>query len=285
MKITLSILLSLCTLFAYSEVVSEEVSISDYTKLSVTGRCEVVYEQKTDQRAYLRIEVGQDFRKNINVSSQSGQLSVSSNMGNTGVNFYNEEANVKIYTNSKNLAEVSVAGNSKVVLKGDMDVAGLKLSISGSGLLITTDKLHVSNMNVYIKGNGLLQAAKLESPDLSLYITGSGDIQIEEVSASRFSASVTGSGTVTAKNGAANITHLRVKGNGVISALNVKSENADTGISGSGKIHAYASGYLKARINGSGHITYLGSPKQVDRTINGAGKIFPAELPSGTSSN
>lgn len=279
MKLTFSVLFSLFTLLAYSQVKSETRTVGDYSKISVTGRCEVIYENKPTESPYLRIEAGEDYMKNVTVTSMSGELSVKSNIGNSGVNFYNEEANIKIYTNSKNLDEVTLTGNSKMVLNGSMDVAKLKLSIFGSSLLVTQNKIAGSSVKVYIKGNGMLKADMLQSPELELYISGSGKIEIDEVKASRFSASISGSGTVTAKEGAANLTHFRVKGNGIITAQGVKSENSDNGVNGNGKIYAHSSRYLKGRINGSGRIFYTGDPKNVERKIYGAGKVLPSDLP------
>lgn len=279
MKLAFSVLFSLFTLLSYSQVKSETRSIGDYSKISVTGRCEIIYENKPSENSYLRIEAGEEFMNNVNITSQSGELSVRSNIGNSGVNFYNEEANIKIYTNSRNLDEVTLTGNSKVVLKGDMDLAKLKLSIFGSSLLITQNKVAGSSVKVYIKGNGMLKTDLLQATELEFYISGSGKIEANEVKASRFSTSISGSGTVAVKGGAANLTHFRVKGNGVINALNVKSENSDNGINGSGTIHANSSGYLKGRINGSGRIFYSGDPKNVERKIYGAGKVLPATLP------
>ena len=279
MKLLFSILFSLFTLFSYSQVKSETRSISNYAKISVTGRCEVIYENKPTDNPYLRIEAGEDFMKNVSITSRSGELSVKSNIGNSGVNFYNEDANIKIFTNSKNLEEVTLQGNSKVVLKGDMDIAKLKLSIFGSSLLITQNKIAGSSIKVYIKGNGMLKAEALQSTELEFYISGSGKTEVGEVKASRFSTSISGSGTAKIKGGAANLTHFRVKGNGVIDALNVKSENSDNGINGSGEIHANSSGYLKGRINGSGKVFYSGDPKNIERKIIGAGKVLPITLP------
>lgn len=279
MKLTFSILFSLLTLCAYSQVKSEIRTIGNYSKLSVTGRCEVIYENKSTESPYLRIEAGEDYMKNIDISSQSGELSVKSNIGNSGVNFYNEEANIKIYTNSKSLEEVTLTGNSKVVLNGDMNLGKLKLSVFGSSLLVTQNQIAGSSVKVYIKGNGMLKADMLQSPELELYISGSGKVEVDEVKASRFSASISGSGIVTAKGGIANLTHFRVKGNGIIKASDVKSENSDNGVNGNGIIHANSSGYLKGRINGSGRVFYKGNPTNVERKVYGSGKVMPEDLP------
>lgn len=279
MKITLTALLSLFTLLSFAQVKTETRTISNYSKISLTGRCEVTYENKPDQSPYLRIEAGEDFMNNVTIMTSSGELSIKSNIGNSGVNFYNDEANIRIFTNSKSLEEVTLTGNSKLVLKGDMDLSKVKLSIFGSSLLVTENKISASSIKLYVKGNGMLKADILESTELEFYISGSGKADANVVKASRFSTSISGSGIVTVDNGSANLTHFRVKGNGIINALNVKSENSDNGINGSGKIYANSSGYLKGRINGSGYIYYSGSPKDVERKIYGAGKVMPADLP------
>ena len=279
MKITLTALLCLSSLLSFAQVKSETRSISNYSEISLTGRCEVIYENKPDASPYLRIEGGEEFIKNISVSSVSGKLSVKSNIGNSGVNFYNDDANVKIYTNSRTLDEVTLTGNSKLVMKGDMDLSKLELSIFGSSLLVTENKIVASSIKLYIKGNGILKADILESTELEFYVGGSGKAETNEVKASRFTTSISGSGVVTVDGGSANLTHFRVKGNGVINALNVKSENSDNGINGSGKIYANSSGYLKGRINGSGYVYYSGTPKDIERKVYGAGKVMPADLP------
>lgn len=281
MKIKLSILLSLCALFAHAQISSEIVNIRDYTNLSVTGRCEVIYEQKSGEGAYLRVEAGQAYIKNVDISSKTGSLSISTNMGNAGVNFYEEGANIKIYTNSTELTEVSVTGNSKVIMEGDINTSKMKLSVSGSGILKTTEKIKAANsdIKIYIKGNGVLEGGKFESNELALYISGSGKIGMENARASSLSASISGSGTVKIDDGAAHETFFRVKGNGIIDALNVKSQESDNKINGSGKIHANSSGPLKGTIYGSGRIFYSGTPSKIDKTVYGKGKVLPSDLP------
>ena len=279
MKLAFSILMSLFTLLTFAQVKSETRSVSDYSKISLTGRCEVIYENKPSERPFLKIEAGEDYMSNVSISSNSGVLSIKSNIGNSGVNFYNEEANIKIYTNSKNLEEVTLEGNSKMVLKGDMSLSKVKMSIFGSSLLITENLIKGSSIKLYIKGNGMLKANALESTEIEFYVGGSGKAEVKELKASRFSTSISGSGIVEVDGGAANLTYFRVKGNGIIKALNLKSENSDNGINGSGKIYANSSGYLKGRINGSGYVYYSGTPKDVERKIYGAGKVMPADLP------
>lgn len=279
MKLVFSVLMSLCTLFTFAQVKNETRSISDYSKIDLTGRCEVIYENKPSEKPFLRIEAGEDYMNNITVSCSSGKLSIKSNIGNSGVNFYNEEANIKIYTNSKQLEEIALTGNSKMTLRGDMDLAKLKLSIFGSSLLVTENKIKGSSIKLYIKGNGMLKADNLTATEIEFYVGGSGKANVQEIIASRFSTSISGSGTVDVEGGAANLTNFRVKGNGIINALNLKSENSDNGINGSGKIYANSSGYIKGRINGSGYVYYSGEPKNVERKIYGAGKVMPADLP------
>jgi len=281
MRLGLSIFFSLFVILSYGAEFSKGNIVNDYTKLSVTGRCEVIYEQKTGEPAYVRIEAGEEYRDNIDISTQTGSLSISTNIGNTGVNFYKDGASIKIYTNSKKLTEVSVSGNSKVVLKGDIAASEMKLSLRGSGLLIAEDEVSGEvKMNVYIKGNAQFKSSKLKAHELGLYIGGSGKMEIDEVIASSFLVSISGSGVTSIKSGAAHQIKYRVKGNGIVDALHVKTTHADTGISGSGKIAVNSSGYLKGRINGSGRINYSGNPKEVERKVYGAGKVLPADLPT-----
>jgi len=102
-------------------------------------------------------------------------------------------------------------------------------------------------------------------------ITGSGDIKLD-VKANSIDAKLTGSGDLILTGNVSEL-EIKVTGSGDFVAKNLKAENVEAYVSGSGDISVYATKKLKARVHGSGDITYSGNPETTDKKVMGSGDI------------
>jgi hypothetical protein len=105
-------------------------------------------------------------------------------------------------------------------------------------------------------------------------LTGSGEIAVKGVLGKEFDATIAGSGMITA-SGVADSASVRLDGKGHIDVHDLVTKSTTAGINGKGTIEVNATESLVGKINGSGEITYAGSPANITRSINGKGSIAP----------
>lgn len=128
-----------------------------------------------------------------------------------------------------------------------------KLTISGSGDIITKTPVNASDLGLVVTGSGSIIIDNLNTQDVKSIISGSGDIQIK--------------GNSKAKSIDAVIT-----GSGDIDFYQIEFESAELTITGSGTIMAKVLNELEASVTGSGKIYYKGKPI-INADITGSGKI------------
>lgn len=102
-------------------------------------------------------------------------------------------------------------------------------------------------------------------------ISGSGDIVLD-VEANDLKASMSGSGDITLSGRATNF-EVSVSGSGDIKAYDLEADFVDAQVSGSADIKVTANQALKARVSGSGDISYKGNPKKIETKSSGSGDI------------
>lgn len=118
-----------------------------------------------------------------------------------------------------------------------------------------------------IKTTGTLKSDK----EISFAISGSGDITAN-VDAPSIKFSGSGSGDISLE-GRTKDFECRMSGSGNIKCANLKAENVDLSISGSADGKVFASVSLKARVSGSGDVTYYGNPQNPEIKVAGSGSV------------
>lgn len=127
------------------------------------------------------------------------------------------------------------------------------LTVSGSGSVVSEDKI--------------------ESRILNLILSGSGDIRIGDLKAEKVTATLSGSGNVhLSGQKSAGDFKVTVSGSGNVKAIDFSADNVDVKVSGSGNCWVSAVKNLVARVAGSGNIIYRGDPL-VDSGIVGSGTV------------
>lgn len=206
-------------------VVNKVIEIKDYQEFSFGGSATIYYEQKEHAAPYLRIETDENIQPLIVVKSDDGKLRISAN--NIAPTKY------VIYTNSKSLSELELAGSTKFTIKGKASSELLRIKKAGSGTLNAGD-LHYNSVLVNTSGSGKITLGG-ETDKVTCNTSGSGHINMVDLKTDEAKCSISGSGK--------------------IKAYAEKSLNAR--ISGSGRVEYKGSPEVSKRISGSGSVKSL----------------------------
>jgi hypothetical protein len=159
--------------------------------------------------------------------------------------------------------------NGKLSIKVEKGY-NLKPSSWDEGIRITVP---IESINaVALSGSGdIVGKTTIKTDDFRTAMSGSGDITLD-IEASSIDASMSGSGDITL-NGRATNFEATISGSGDIKAYGLEADNVDATVSGSADIKVTATKMLKARVSGSGDISYRGNPDKVDTKTAGSGDI------------
>lgn len=125
---------------------------------------------------------------------------------------------------------------------------------------------------VSLSGSGeIIGKTLIRTTDFSANMSGSGDIKIEVESDELF-ANLSGSGDMNLK-GSAGRFKVQISGSGDVKAYDLEASEVDASISGSADMELTVREVLKARVSGSGNITYRGNPEKIDSKSSGSGDI------------
>lgn len=159
--------------------------------------------------------------------------------------------------------------DGKLVIKTKKGV-NLKPSNWNSGIYITVPVESIEM--VALSGSGdVIGETKIKTNDFKTKVSGSGDISLA-VEANTVEARLSGSGDINL-SGKANDLDVRVSGSGDIKAYDLVAEFVTAQITGSADIKITANQMLKAKVTGSGDISYKGNPKKIDTKTTGSGDI------------
>lgn len=176
-----------------------------------------------------------------------------------------------ILEGEENLLEyiITEVKDGKLVIKTEKGV-NLKSSNWKSGIHITVPVESISS--VAMSGSGdIVGKTKIKSDKFSTAMSGSGDITLD-IDTNSISASMSGSGDISL-SGKTTDFEATISGSGDIEAYDLEADNVDATVSGSADIQVTANKSLKARVSGSGDISYRGNPEKVNTKTSGSGDI------------
>lgn len=198
------------------KVISKEIVITDYSKITMSSITNLVYEQNSNKSPYLRVEIDENLVNDILIEVVGGNLHIGSQRGkNIKTKKY------KVYTNSKALTELTLSGVGNATLNGDITSQNLKISLSGVGDIkadnIDTKKVDVylsgvgnvilggksNNASFSVSGKGNIKALNLESQDADCSMSGVGNIELDAVNV--LNARMSGVGNIRYKSSPKNI--------------------------------------------------------------------------------
>jgi hypothetical protein len=171
----------------------------------------------------------------------------------------------------ENLLEyiITEVKDGKLVIKTEKGV-NLKTSSWKSEILITVPVESINSVSMSGSGD-IVGKTKIKSDKFSTAMSGSGDITLD-IESNSLSASMSGSGDITLSGNTKDF-DATISGSGDIEAYNLEADNVSATVSGSADIQLTAKKSIKARVSGSGDISYRGNPEKVDTKTSGSGDI------------
>jgi hypothetical protein len=170
-----------------TSIESKEFNIEDFSKITLTGNQEIYYEQRADLQPYLRIETDENLFRFFTPIVKKKELTFEKMMEMSPSSF-------KIYTNSRNLTDVSLKGSGNAYLDGIIKVKNLNIEIEGSGSVIV-ENLQVKSLSVEIPGTGYAEL-KGTASSTTYDISGSGTIKADNLVASNVKCKLSGAGNM-----------------------------------------------------------------------------------------
>ncbi len=232
------------TVEASNNYVTKEIPVKEFEKLSVAGSLDVEY---TQQAGAPRVEIhtSDNIIDLLEVRVKGGTLSIQF------------KKNYKVRYNKLQIRVFSQTLNA--------------LSLAGSGDVLLTNGLETDQFSLSVAGSGDIKGDDVRCRKLAVSIAGSGDVRLEDAAAEEVSASIAGSGTLVL-SGNAESAEYEISGSGDVRAVNLAANRVSASIAGSGDIRCHAIDFLKARVAGSGDISYKGNP-EVDAPRKGLHRI------------
>ena len=159
--------------------------------------------------------------------------------------------------------------NGKLTIKKEKGV-NLRSSNWKGGIVVTIPIEEISAISLAGSGD-VISRTTIKTERFKASLAGSGDVTLS-VEASDFEASLSGSGDMEFEGSATNF-KVSVAGSGDIDAFGLNAEFVEANVAGSADLNVTANQAIKARVSGSGDITYKGNPTKIDSKTSGAGDI------------
>lgn len=159
------------------------------------------------------------------------------------------------------------ASPSIVVEAEDNFMVYLRSNVSSGTLILDTP----DNVNLQLTQPIIFHLTYTDSPT-ELAISGSGSIHAEDLTTNSLDVRVSGTGDCVLSGTAPQLT-FDLSGTGGFDGREFTSQNATVRISGTGTAIVNAAQTLDITVNGTGGVSYLGSP-QITQNISGVGSVI-----------
>lgn len=182
-------------------------------------------------------------------------------------------SNVKqldVFVTVKNLNEIQINGSGDVESENTIQGIDLEIGINGSGNVELA--LDMKNVRTSINGSGDVRISGVNG-DFGLKVSGSGGFEGKDMRLNACEISVYGSGDVELSGSATKI-EIEQSASGDINLYNLDAQDVTVSSNGSGDMVVSVSGNLKAKLRGSGDLTYKGTPVSVDVSATGSGEVY-----------
>ncbi len=243
-------------------VVKQDRQVGDFSTIKILGSADVIIKQ--GERTTLQVQADDNLLENIITKVKNGALIIETE-GN--IRKYRE---FQVYVTMSRLDGVEINGSGDVETEGLISGNNLSISINGSGDVEM--ELDYKGLEAQINGSGDIEISGITG-DLDLSIMGSGDFEASNLRLNICSIKVYGSGDIS-MNGSASTVSVELSASGDVNLYNLSAQDVDVRSNGSGDVIVSVSGILKARLMGSGDLTYRGTPTNVDVTSQGSGSVY-----------
>ncbi len=164
--------------------------------------------------------------------------------------------------------EIGVGVSQQVQISGDENIVPLiETSVTGTQLRIRPTKP--------ISPKLPLVATMTTASLTAVNRTGSGFVNVTNVTGDAFAIDATGSGKLHV-DGRVKRVAIHISGSGTVDAKALVAEDVKIDVSGSADVVVAANGLLDVNISGSANVRYVGTPREVRKSISGSGSVEPA---------
>lgn len=260
---TLIILFVLLTIIPLqAQVATQERKVGPFSSISQNTFADVYisYGEKTS----VTVKADQDIIDRIITRVDDGVLTITSKGQFRNVHV------LDVYVTMPSLYKLLNSGSGDIVCKGPVKGKNVYIGISGSGDLRAD--MEAVNLELKISGSGDVNLSGVRGT-FKLNITGSGDVTASGLQLDECGIYVSGSGDVKLKGKAAGLS-TKIVGSGDLNAYGLTAVNVSIKSSGSGDIVVNVVDRIDATLNGSGDLTYYGSPEYVNVVANGSGDVY-----------
>jgi hypothetical protein len=155
--------------------------------------------------------------------------------------------------------------DTRFVMTGDPDALA-RVTVNVSDRTLVVGMREGTNLKSTIK-------LQIDLPVLRGFrIEGVGNAKITGLTGADLELAIPGAASITASGRAGNET-IDLDGTGKIDASDVAARDVTASNNGVGAIYVQGSGSLVLNVNGVGEIRYKGNPKNVEKHVNGLGRI------------
>lgn len=210
-----------------SEYSDDDREVSNFNGIAAAGPVNVVV--TLGGKESCRLEGDADALATIVTEVKGNVLIIRPKTSITSWSRKYEGKKITAYVSAKELASLTVSGNSTMLVNGKLSTGELTTTVSGSGSIKAT--ADVDNYHAFISGSGFLN------------ISGSAD---------HSSIKISSSGSFEGKNMAVNTLNATISGSGTI---NIKAEESIKAfISGSGSVNYSGNPTVDKTVLGSGRV-------------------------------
>jgi hypothetical protein len=243
-------------------VVKQDRQVGDFGTITILGSADVIIKQ--GDRTSVQVHADDNLLENIITEVKKDALIIET-QGN--IRKYRK---FQVYVTMSRLDGVEINGSGDVSSDGVINGNNLSISINGSGDVEL--ELDFKGLEAQINGSGDIEISGITG-DIDLSIMGSGDFKATNLRLNNCSIKVYGSGDISMNGSASNLS-VELSASGDVNLYNLSSQDVDVRSNGSGDVIVSVSGMLKARLMGSGDLTYRGTPTNIDISSQGSGSVY-----------
>lgn len=231
-------------------VVTKQISISDYNEISTAGVLEFVYEQ-TDGEPYLEVQIDENLFPLLQIEVDDDELKVGPKQKDRDGSYNLKPTVFKVVSHSRTIEDIDIASSGDFIVASPLSISKLEIDMAGSGNVFLRKEVKGDKLEVNMAGSGSVIASDVRLKDVECNLAGSGLVQV---------------------GGSADEAEYNVAGSGDIKAFGCTVGKAECNVAGSGSIGVYARDYLNASLVSSGKVCYKGNPT-IEKSIIGLGKL------------
>ena len=138
-------------------IITKEISISDYNEISTVGVMEFVYEQ-SDAAPYLKIMIDENLFPLLKAQVDGKELIIGPKKikeNSRNGNSYNlQPTKFKVITNSREIKELNVVSSGDFIIASPINIGKLEINMAGSGNILLEKKVEGNKLEINLASSG-----------------------------------------------------------------------------------------------------------------------------------